>query len=66
MCLIKFGPDGDIKLQRVANRKLLLDTDRIDITGAVAAKKFYINGESLEDYIESLVEKKIKEIMQKM
>ena len=55
--LDQLGPNGDIKFGRSGQGQLRLDSDVIHVTGAVAAKKFIIDGMSLDDYIDSVVVK---------
>jgi len=72
---IAFGSKGDIKIRRIADGKLAVDTEEldisgavkaeeIDITGAVKAKKFYIDGVSLDDYIALQVVKQINKMVE--
>ena len=47
-------------MRRVADGKLTLQTDEIDITGAVNVRKISINGVSLTDFIALEVAKILK------
>lgn len=51
-------------MKRIADGKLALYTTEIDITGAVNAKKFSIDGVSLDDYIAKQVAKQVAKILQ--
>ena len=62
----QFGPDGDVKFERVSDRKLRVSADELHITGAIQAKQIYLNGVSLVDYFEKYTDERIADAMKKI
>merc|ERR1712048_250609 len=60
---IKFGSKSDVSIKRTAGGKLAVDTAEMDVSGAVKAKKFYIDGVSLDDYIAAQVAKQVAKVL---
>ena len=65
MFVNQFGPNGNIKIGRVSDGKVLVTAQEIHFTGSISAKKIFMDGLSVLDYFKGYIDAKVADALEK-